>query len=204
MSRYCGPITKLSRRLGVMLFTNGESKRKAYSRKNYKPGEHGNKRFSQTSEYGKRLLEKQKARFLYGITEKQSRKYYDMANKSEEITGVKYMKILETRLDNVLYRAGLANSRPQARQIVSHGLMNLNGKRVTVPSILVKVGDKFEVRENKKDSNLFENAKAGKVKAPKWIKFDIKKMGGEVAFMPEDDDIEQIVENQLITEFYSK
>lgn len=204
MSRYRGPITKLSRRLGVMLFTNGQSKQKAYTGKNYKPGEHGMKRFSQVSEYGKRLLEKQKAKVMFGITEKQSRKYFDMANNTDEITGIKYMKLLESRLDNVIFRAGFANTRQQARQIVGHGLVKLNGRRSTTPSIIVKQGDTFEIREKSKASKLFEEAKSGKFKPAKWLKVDSKNLKGEVAFMPGDDDIEQVIDHQLITEFYSR
>lgn len=204
MSRYTGPIVRISRRLGVMLFSNGESKTKAYNNKNYKPGEHGQKRFSKKSEYKRQLEEKQKARFMYGISEKQSQKYYQQAAKSNEITGVKYLKILESRLDNVIYRAGLASTRPQARQIVSHGLVVLNGTRVKTPSILVKEGSKFQIREKKKDSKLFESVKNAKYKSPKWIKSDLKSLSGEVIAMPADDDIEQIIDHQLITEFYSK
>ena len=202
--RYTGPITRLSRKLGVTLFTNGDSKRKAYEKKNYKPGEHGQKRFSKKSEFQKQLEEKQKARFMYGISEKQSRRYFDMASKSSEITGNKYLKLLETRLDNVIFRAGLATTRQHARQIVGHGLINLNGRRVKTPSILVKEGDTFEVREKSKSSKLFETTKEGKNKTPKWIKAEAKALKGEVIAMPADDDLEQIINAQLITEFYSK
>ncbi|MBL4694874.1 30S ribosomal protein S4 [Candidatus Gracilibacteria bacterium] len=206
MSRYTGPVTRISRRLGVMLFSGkGKSKEKAFLKKNYKPGEHGQKRFrSKPSEYSKQLQEKQKARFLFGISEKQSKKYFVMAAKSDKITGAKYLEILETRLDNVLYRAGIGSSRPQARQMASHGLIKLNGKRIKTPSILVKTGDTFEVVESKKGSKLYEENKNDNVKAPKWLKVDLKNLKGEVIAMPQKDDIEQIIEHQLITEFYSK
>lgn len=204
MSRYRGPITKLSRRLGVMLFANGESKIKAFNKKNYKPGEHGQKRFSQLSEYNKQLREKQKARFMFGISEKQSRKYYDIASKSEEITGLKYMLLLEQRLDNVVFRAGLANTRPQARQMVSHGLIRINGKRAKTPSIQVRTGDLLEVNEKHKVSPLFEVARKAKVKVPRWLKADQKALKAEIIALPGKDDVEQIIDNQLITEFYSK
>ncbi len=204
MSRHTGPITKISRRLGVMLFTNGDSKTKAFQKKNYKPGEHGQKRFSKISEYNKQLREKQKARFLYGISEKQSRKYYDMASNSDEVTGMKYMMILESRLDNVIFRSGIASTRPQARQMVSHGLIKINGQKVKTPSILVNIGDKFEVKEKSKSSTLFAEAKNSKPRSPKWLKVDIKKLSGEVIALPDSDDIEKVVHNQLITEFYSK
>ncbi len=204
MSRYRGPITRLSRRLGVILFTHGESKTKAFNKKNYKPGEHGQKRFSQASEFNKQLKEKQKARFMYGITEKQSKKYFDQASKSAEITGIKYLSLLEQRLDNTLYRAGLANTRPQARQIVSHGIVLLNGKKVKTPSISVKPGDKIEVKEKAKASKLFEDIKKAKVKTPKWVNSNISQLQAEVIAFPDRDDIETIIDHQLITEFYSK
>jgi small subunit ribosomal protein S4 len=204
MSRYRGAVVRLSRRLGVMLFTNGKSKQKAFEKKGYKPGEHGQKRFGQLSEYNKQLREKQKARFMYGISEKQSRKYYTMASKSKEITGIKYMQLLEQRLDNVIYQSGIANTRPQARQMVSHGLIDLNNRKVKTPSIQVKVGDKFAVRENRKGSKLFDEAKESKFKTPKWLKANTKSLDGEVISMPDKDDIDKLIENQLITEYYSK
>lgn len=204
MSRYRGPVTRLSRRLGVILFTNGESKTKAFNKKNYKPGEHGQKRFSQMSEYNRQLREKQKAKFMYGISEKQSRKYYDMANNSNEVTGIKYLSLLEQRLDNVVYRAGLAETRPQARQIVSHGLVTLNGRKVKTPSILVKKGDSFEIKSKSKESKMFEGTKKAKHKSPKWIKSDTASLKAEVIAVPDQDDIEQIIDHQLITEYYSK
>jgi len=204
MSRYRGPITKISRRLGVMLFTNGESKTKAFQKKNYKPGEHGQKRFSQLSEYNKQLREKQKARFIYYISEKQSKKYYQMAKKSDGITGVQYMKLLEKRLDNVIFRAGFASSRLQARQWISHTHVKLNGKKVKTASILVNVGDTFEIKDKSKKSPLFEELKKLKHKSPKWIRADLKGLKGEIIALPDKDDIEKIVDNQLITEFYSK
>lgn len=204
MARYTGPVTRISRRLGVAVFTNGGSKNKAFTKKNYKPGMHGQKRFAAMSEYSKQLLEKQKARFLFGISEKESVKYYKLATKTNEITGVKYLSLLEQRLDNVVYRAGLAQTRPQARQLVSHGLVMLNGKRAKTPSILVKIGDKFEVREKSKASKLFEEIKKSKNKTPKWLRSEVSNLRGEVLGLPDKDDIEHIIDHQLITEFYSK
>lgn len=205
MSRYRGPITRLSRRLGVMLFPNqGKSKEKAFTKKNYKPGEQGQKRFSKLSEYNKQLREKQKARFMYGINEKQSRKYYNLASKSSEITGLKYLQLLEQRIDNVIFRSGIATTRPQARQLVSHGLVSLNGKKIKTPSIQVKTGDKFTIRDKSKDSKMFENIKQSKVKTPKWMISDIKSLQGEITALPDKDDVEQVIEHQLITEYYSK
>lgn len=204
MSRYRGPKTRISRRLGAPLF-NGESKLKAYNKKNYKPGQHGQKHSGQLSEYGKHLLEKQKARFFYGISEKQSKKYYDLATKSSEVTGIRFLQLLEQRLDNVIFRAGFANTRPQARQFVSHGLVKLNGKRIKTPSIQVKPGDIFEVREKNKISKMFEGIKAGKKpKTPKWISADGKELKGQVLSAPDKDDLEHFIDHQLITEYYSR
>ena len=141
---------------------------------------------------------------MYGISEKQSRKYYEMAAKTNEVTGVKYLGLIEQRLDNVMYRAGLAQTRPQGRQMISHGLICLNGKRVNTPSILVKVGDKFEVSAKKKTSKLFEETQKSKNKPPKWMKINLSSLQGEITAVPGKDDIENIIEHQLITEFYSK
>lgn len=204
MARYTGPITRLSRRLGVILFANGESKTKAFNKKNYKPGEHGQKRFGQISEFNKQLREKQKAKFMYGISEKQCYKYYEIASKSEEITGIQFMKLLEQRLDNVIFRAGIGMTRPQARQFVSHGLVKLNGKRVKTPSIMTKTGDTFEIIQKKKDSKAFESSKKAKFKTPKWLKVDLGLLKGEVIAALDKDDIDQTIDPQLITEFYSK
>ncbi|MDP2642880.1 MAG: 30S ribosomal protein S4 [Candidatus Peregrinibacteria bacterium] len=204
MSRYTGAVTRLSRRLGTMLFTNTGSKLKAFQKKGYKPGQHGQKRFSQISEYNKHLQEKQKARFMYGVGEKQFSNYFKVAVKSDEATGVKFMKLLEQRLDNVVFRAGIGSTRPQARQLVAHGLITLNGKKASVPSIQVKVGDKFEISDKKKSSKLFENIEKRAFKPAKWIKANIKTLSGEIIALPDKDDIEQAIDNQLITEFYSK
>lgn len=204
MSRYRGPKTRISRRLGVALF-DGESKLKAYNKKNFKPGQHGQKHFSQLSEYGKHLLEKQKARALYGISERQSKKYYQMSTKSTEATGIRYLQLLEQRLDNVIFRAGFAVTRPQARQIVNHGMVKLNGKRVKTPSIQVKQGDTFEIRDKSKVSKLFEGIKnTKKPKTPKWISSDIKELKGQILAVPDKDDLEHFVDHQMITEFYSR
>lgn len=204
MSRYTGPITRLSRSLGVMLFPNEGSKMKAFQRKNYKPGQHGQKRFSKSSEYKKQLQEKQKARFMYGISEKQSRKYYNQASKKTGVTGIEYMKILERRLDNAVFKAGLAMTRPQARQIVSHGLVKVNGRRAKTPSIMVEVGDKIEIREKSKSSKLFEEIKKTNFKNPKWISSNPKNLQAEILALPDKEDIESLIEHQLITEYYSK
>lgn len=204
MSRYTGPITRLSRRLGVILFANGKSKSKAFEKKNFKPGMHGQKRSGQISEFNRQLREKQKARFIFGINERQSRKYYKLATKSSEITGIKYLQLLEQRLDNVIFRSGIASTRPQARQFVNHGLVLLNGHKVKTASIQVKPGDKFEIREKSRTSKIFEEVKKEKPKTPKWLEVDLSKLQGEIKGIPDKDDVEQLIEHQMITEYYSK
>ncbi len=205
MSRYRGPITRISRRLGVILFTNtGNSKSKAFNKKNYKPGMHGQKRFAQLSEFNKHLREKQKVKYIFGITEKQMVKYNSLASKSDEVTGIKFLKLLEQRLDNTIFRTGFASTRPQARQIASHGIIKLNNKKVKTASIQVKVGDIIEVREKSKNSKLFEGVKNTKYNPPKWLKVDMKNLKAEVIAVPDEDDIEKLIEHQLITEYYSR
>jgi len=204
MARYTGPITRISRRLGIMLFANKGSKAKAFKKKPYKPGEHGQKRFGQESEYSKQLKEKQKARFMYGISEKKCKRYFDYASKKDGIAGVEFMKVLERRLDNTIFRAGLAKTRAQARQMASHGIMTLNGKKIKTPSILIKEGDVIAVKETKRGSKLFEEIKKEKTHAPKWLKSDISKLTAEVIALPNKDDIERAINSQLITEYYSR
>lgn len=205
MSRYRGPIVRKSRRYGAILFANGKSKENAYNKRKYAPGQHGRSGFKSLSEYGKQLFEKQKARFMYGITEKQFRKYYQKADRVEGITGKKLLEFLERRLDNVIFRAGLANSRRQARQIATHGHMELNGRRVDIPSIEVNVGDVLTVRPKSQKSPLFDEAKQTKKPVhPKWMEVDYGKLSIKVVGLPEDDDLEQLIDSQLIVEFYSK
>jgi len=205
MSRYTGPIVRKSRRYGAMLFSNGSSKQNAYNKRKYPPGAQGRSQFKSLSEYGKQLTEKQKARFMFGITEKQFRKYYDKATKKDGITGQELLRLLELRLDNVIFRAGLAETRRQSRQIVTHGHIVLNGTRVDIPSIQVKVGDKLEVRTKSQNSPLFAEVKATKKpKHAKWLDVDYSKLKAEITALPEDDDLEKIIDSQLIVEFYSK
>jgi len=205
MSRYTGPIVRKSRRYGAMLFSNGKSKQNAFNKRKYPPGAQGRSSFRSVSEYGKQLTEKQKARFMFGITEKQFRKYYDKATKKEGIAGQELLKLLERRLDNVIFRAGLAETRRQSRQIVTHGHIMLNGRRVDIPSIEVKEGDEFEVRTKSQNSPLFAEIKASKKNTcAKWLEMDFSKLKGKVASLPENDDLEQIIDSQLIVEFYSK
>ena len=173
------------------------------TRRNYAPGQLGKNRFGKQTEYGRHLRAKQKARRIYGISEKQFVLYYEKADKNKEATGSALLKLLETRLDNVIYRAGFAKSRVQARQIVTHGHIKLNGKRVDIPSIMVKVGDIFEVKD-KKHPTLAKASENKKFKSPAWLQVDTANLKGEVLELPEVDDAEASIDTQLIVEFYSK
>lgn len=209
MARYAGPSCRLCRREGEKLFLKGvrcEGQKCALTRKNYIPGMHGGTRKfgGKMSEYARQLREKQKAKRIFGMSEKQFRSFYEKAAKLSDVTGEALLKLLELRLDNAVYRAGLAESRTMGRQIVGHGLIRLNGKRVITPSIILKVGDKFEVRTKSKGSKLFENLKKKKDVSPKWLEVNLPDLSAEVKILPDKDDIESSIENQLIVEFYSK
>lgn len=202
MSKYTGPKAKICRREGCNIFGNEKFNK---IRKNYAPGVHGPKgSFSKPSEYAKQLREKQKLARIYGVTGKQLRRYYNEAAKRREITGDVLLKILEKRLDNVIFRTGFAKSRPQARQMVNHGLFKINGVRVTIPSYRVRVGDKFEVTEKIKQSKLFEDVKKQKYAPSKWMKLDEKNIAGEITRELETEDLDKIVQTNLVVEFYSK
>lgn len=208
MSRYTGPKCRLCRREGMKLYLKGErceTQKCAIVRKNYSPGMHGPKgSFSKKSEYARQLREKQKAKRIYFIGEKQFEAYYEKALKTTDITSEALLKLLETRLDNVLYRSGFANSRSQARQIVNHGLVKLNNKKVSIPSAQVKVGDKFEISESNRNSPLFSNVSKRKDTSPKWLKVDLKSLNGEIIRRPEKAELESSIAGHLIVEYYSK
>lgn len=202
MARYRGPKNRISRRLGVNLFGRGDNK--GVAKRSYPPGQHGRTRRGKKSDYAELLTEKQKARYMYGLTEKQFSNYYKKAIASKGVTGDELMILLERRLDNVVFRSGMANTRDQARQMVSHGLITLNGQKVTIPSIQVNMGDKFEVKESRKNSPLFEEVKKGKNISARWINFDNKKLSGEVIALPTNEDYDPIINPQSIVEYYSK
>ncbi|EKD48097.1 MAG: 30S ribosomal protein S4 [uncultured bacterium] len=208
MSRYTGAKCRLCRREGEKLFLRGsrcEGQKCAITRRNYKPGQVAKNTFGKITEYAKQLRAKQKARRIYGISEKQFSIYCTEAMKKKEETGMALLKSLETRLDNAMYRSGFAESRNQARQFVNHGVVKLNGKRVDIPSIHLKIGDTFEVREKLKTSPIFEKVKANKkFKSSKWLKADSQTLKCEVINMPDKDDVEASIETQLVIEFYSK
>ena len=207
MARYTGPDCRQCRREGEKLFLKGE---KCYSEKcpiaknTTHTGQHGADR-KKNSEYATQLREKQKTKRIYGLCEKQFRGYYDKAEKMRGITGENMLILLERRLDNTVYRLGLASSRSQARQIVNHGLITVNGKCVNIPSFLVKKGDVIGIKENKADKKVFSGIKEAKtLNLPKWLTFDNAAMTGTVIALPERADVEQKIEEHMIVELYSK
>jgi len=202
MSKYTGPKYRQCRREGVNLFGNEKFNLK---KKNYAPGVHGPKgSFSKPSEYARQLREKQKLKRLFGVTERQLFNCYTEAAKKKEITGDALLKILETRLDNAIFKAGFAKSKPQARQIVNHGFFRVNGKKVDVPSFVVRVGDKIEVIDRQKKSPLFADLANQKFAPAKWLKADYSKLTIEVLRDLEAQDLEQAVQTNLVVEYYSK
>ncbi len=208
MARYTGPSCKLCRREGTKLFLKGErctSGKCAIDRRSTAPGQHGAAR-KKVEEYGRQLREKQKARRYYGVLEGQFKNYYEMAEIKEGMTGENLLILLERRLDNVVYRMGMAESRKEARQLVLHAHFTLNGKKVNIPSILVKAGDVISVKESSRDSNKIKalaEGIEGRIK-PKWLDVDASNLTAKVVNLPARDDIDFDFEEQLIVELYSK
>lgn len=208
MARYKDEQCRICRREGQKLFLKGArcySDKCSVTRRNYAPGQHGQKR-TKLSEYGTQLREKQKTRSFYGVGEKQFRKYFEMASNKKGITGTVLLQILESRLDNVVYRLGLGASRPQARQIVTHGNIEVNGVKTDVASYLVKPGDVIAVRENKKDNTVIKaNVEAGAARpVPEWLELDSKNLSAKVLRLVNREEIDLPVEEHLIIELYSK
>ncbi|MCH5236165.1 MAG: 30S ribosomal protein S4 [Muribaculaceae bacterium] len=201
MARYIGPKTKIARKFGEAIF--GEDK--VLQKKNYPPGQHGQNRRRKVSEYGTQLREKQKAKYMYGVLERQFRNLFDKAARTKGITGEVLLQLLESRLDNVVYRLGIAPTRPAARQIVLHKHVTVNGKVVNIPSYQVKPGDVVAVREKSKSLEVIADALAGfnHSKYP-WIEWDERVKGGKFLHMPERSDIPENIKEQLIVELYSK
>jgi small subunit ribosomal protein S4 len=207
MARYTGPVCRLCRREGTKLYLKGDrcyTDKCALSRRNYAPGQHGQSR-SKLTNHGVQLREKQKVRRYYGVLEGQFKQYYEMASKQSGVTGENFLKLLESRIDNVVYRLGLATSRAEARQLVVHGHFSLNGKRVNVPSILLSVGDVIEIIEKSRSSAKFkELVENHKSSVPQWLSVDPENMQGRVIAEPSREDIELPIEEHLIVEWYSK
>ena len=208
MARYKGEQCRICRREGQKLFLKGSrcyTDKCSISRRNYAPGQNGQKK-KKLSEYGTQLREKQKTKAFYGVSEKQFRKYFDMASSAKGKTGEVLLQILESRLDNVVYRLGFGTSRAQARQFVNHAQFEVNGQRVDIPSYLVKPGDVITVKENKKDNSTIKaNIEASsKRPVPAWLEKDSEKMSGKVIRLAAREDIDIPIEEHLIVELYSK
>jgi small subunit ribosomal protein S4 len=201
MARYTGPRTKVSRRARQLL---DENKAKYYDRRPYPPGEHGRRRLRE-SQYQIQLREKQKLKFMYGVLEKQFRRYYQEAARASGITGTNLLVILETRLDNVVYRAGLARTRPQARQLVGHGHFRVNGEKVDIPSYQVRPGDVVAVKERSKDVLPIQHSVDTLDRTvPEWMEVDTETRTISIQDLPSREQIDTDIQEQLIVELYSK
>ena len=201
MARYTGPKTKIARKFHEPIYGPDKS----FDKKPYAPGMHGqNRRRSKTSEYGIQLNEKQKAKYTYGILERQFRKLYAEASRRGGITGEELMKLIEARLDNVVYRLGIARSRAQARQLVSHRHIAVNGNVVNVPSYSLKEGDVVSVRERSKSLEVIVDALASRVNNYPWLEWDGNSMSGKFVNFPQRSDIPETINEQLIVDLYSK
>lgn len=208
MARYTGADCRLCRREGIKLFLKGDrcySDKCGVERRPYPPGQAG-KRRPRDSEYRVQLREKQKTKRIYGLLEKQFRNYYELANRQSGITGINLLRLLETRLDNVVYRLGFAKSRDEARQVVRHGHFTVNDGRVNIPSYRVRPGDVVAVAVKSKDLVVIKTAliSSEKIEVPGWLEVDIEKLAGKVLSMPEREQIDAPVREQLIVELYSK
>lgn len=201
MARYTGPKSKIARKFGEAIFGPD----KVLSKKNYPPGQHGNSRRRKTSEYGTQLREKQKAKYTYGVLEKQFRRLYEKAKRTKGITGVILMQLLECRLDNVVYRMGMSPTRAGARQLVGHKHITVDGKVVNIPSYHVRPGQVIAVREKDKSMEVILNSLAGfnHSKYP-WVEWNEASMSGVFLHIPEREDIPETIKEQLIVELYSK
>lgn len=212
MARYIGPVCKLCRREGEKLFLKGQrcfTPKCAFERRGYPPGEHGRDaqwRRRRVSDYSRQLREKQKTRRIYGVTERQFRRYYRMAAQQRGLTGENLLKMLETRLDNVVYRLGYSESRAHARMLVTHGHFNVNGRRTDVPSMLVQPGDVIEVREGSRKRTFFQGLAdiAEPKTVPAWLERDLSDLSGKMLVAPERTDIDASLNDQLIVEYYSR
>lgn len=201
MSRYTGPMYKKSRHLGFSLTETG----KELVKRPYGPGQHGNdRRRGKASEYKVQLMEKQKIRLMYGVNEKQFKLTFNKAAKMKGIHGENFLKLLESRLDNVVYRMGLATTRKAARQVVNHGHITVNGKKVDIPSYQVKPGDVIAVKEASKDHKAILESLEKNAKTVEFVEFDKKKLSGTYVRMPERSELPADIKESLVVEFYNK
>lgn len=208
MARYTGPLCRLCRREGMKLFLKGSrcyTEKCAFERRKYPPGQHGQNR-GKLSDYGLQLREKQKVKRIYGVLERQFKNYFEKATKMKGVTGENLLKLLERRLDNVVYRMGFAINRRQARQLVRHGFFLVDGRKVDIPSYLVKPGQTVEVTPHGKQLEVIKEAlEAAEQRGfPSWVEVNVEQMKGKFVRIPERDEIALPVHEQLIVEFYSK
>ena len=206
MSRYTDANCKLCRREGQKLFLKGErcySTKCALEKRNYAPGQHGQARKKQ-SEYGNQLREKQKAKRFYGVQETQFRNMFDKAAKKSGKTGENLLLMLETRLDNAVFRLGFAASRKEARQLVTHGHFTINGKKANIPSMEVKAGDVIAVKSKSQQSPKFKEIKDMQITVPQWMDVDVNKLEGKILALPTREQIDTPIAEHLIVELYSK
>ena len=206
MARYTDANCRLCRREGQKLFLKGDrcySSKCALERRGYAPGQHGQGR-SKISDYGLQLREKQKAKRFYGLQETQFRNLFDKAARKSGITGENLLILLETRLDNVVFRLGFASSRKEARQLVNHGHFQVNGKKVNIPSFTVKPGDVIKVKEKSTNSPKFKEVKEMSITVPSWVAVDVEKLEGKILSVPTRSEIDTPVAEHLIVELYSK
>ncbi len=208
MARYTGPVCRLCRREGLKLYLKGDrcfTEKCAIDRRAYAPGQHGQGR-KKVSEYGTQLREKQKARRIYGVLEKQFETYFEKAERQAGITGENLMKLLERRLDNVVYRLGLAASRAEARQLVLHNHFTLNAHKANIPSMLVSVGDIIQVKEKSKESPKFKDIKENLAHKtpPAWLEIDSEQLTAKVVALPTKEQLDVPIQEHLIVELYSR
>lgn len=200
MARYTGPAYKKARRLNFSLLENG----KELARRPYAPGAHGADRRKKISEYGVQLQEKQKVRLMYGLTEKQFRKVFERASRMKGVAGENLLKLLESRLDNLVYRMGLAKTRRGARQVVNHGHILVNGIKVNIPSYQVKPGDTISVKENSLEHKAIRESLEATLNRPAYVDFDTKKMSGSYVRLPDRSELNAEINESLIVEYYNR
>ncbi len=208
MSRYTGPVCKICRREGMKLFLKGErcfTDKCAIEQREYPPGQHGQGRI-RTTEYRVHLREKQKVRSTYGVSEAQFKRYYDMARSHRGVTGEQLLQLLERRLDNIVYRLGFSPSRNGARQLITHGHITVNSRKVNVPSFLVNAGDTIEVKEKSKKLNAINSSLENREQRgwTEWLEMDKDAKKGKVKALPERKDMPTTIQETLIIEYYSK
>ncbi len=209
MARYTDPVCRLCRREGMKLYLKGErcyTDKCAIERRNYPPGQHGQGRRRKVSEYAVQLREKQRLRRMYGLLEKQFRRYFDFAERDKGVTGEVLLNYLERRLDNMVFRLGMASSRAEARQMIRHRHFQVNGKRVDIPSYLTKAGDEITIREKSRDKDVFKRAAeiASKRGVVEWLELDVAALKGRILRLPERDELTMPINERLVVELYSK